>query len=179
VIHAGVYYAPDSLKARFCKEGAAATLAFCREHDLPWQQCGKLLVASDAQELQRMHALFERCGQNGIAAELLDEAALHTREPDIVGRGAIYVAATGMTDYAAITRKLLELFRAAGGELRTDTEVCGIVERGDSVYVRTTDSEFRGRYLLACAGAMSDRIAHMQICRSIFASCRFAANIFG
>jgi (S)-2-hydroxyglutarate dehydrogenase len=162
VIHAGVYYAPNSLKARFCKEGAVATIAFCREHDLPWQQCGKLLVASDALELQRMHTLFARCRENGIAAELLDERALHAREPAIVGRGAIYVAATGMTDYAAITRKLLALFSAAGGEVRYGAEVRGIVERSDSVYVRTADTELCGAYLLACAGAMADRLALMQ-----------------
>jgi (S)-2-hydroxyglutarate dehydrogenase len=162
VIHAGVYYAPNSLKARFCKEGALATIAFCREHNLKWQQCGKLLVASDTVELQRMHTLFARCRENGIAAELLDENALHAREPAIVGRGAIYVAATGMTDYAAITHKLLALFSAAGGEVRMCTEVRGIVERGDGVYVRTDAAELRGAYLLACAGTMSDRVAAMQ-----------------
>jgi L-2-hydroxyglutarate oxidase len=162
VIHAGVYYAPGSLKARFCREGLAATIAFCREHDLPWQQCGKLLVATDAQELQRMHALLERCRQNDIDALLLDEAALQEREPDIVGRGAIYIADTGMTDYAALTRKLLALFCAAGGEVRTRAEVQGIVERGNRVHVRTLDAEFSAHYLVACGGVMSDRLAQLQ-----------------
>lgn len=162
VIHAGVYYAPGSLKARFCREGLADTIAFCRQHDLPWQQCGKLLVATDAQELQRMQALLERCRQNGIAALLLDEAALHEREPDIVGRGAIYIADTGMTDYAALTRKLLTLFCAAGGEVRTGAEVQGIVERGERVHVRTLDAEFSTNYLVACGGVMSDRLARLQ-----------------
>lgn len=162
VIHAGVYYAPGSLKARFCREGLAATIAFCREHDLPWQQCGKLLVATDARELQRMQALLERCLQNGIAAETLSAAALREREPDIVGSGAIYVADTGMTDYAALTRKLLELFGAAGGELHTGTEVVSIVERGAHVHVHTAAGELRARYLVACAGVMSDRLARRQ-----------------
>jgi L-2-hydroxyglutarate oxidase len=162
VIHAGVYYAPGSLKARFCREGLAATIAFCREHGLPWQQCGKLLVATDGLELQRMQALLERCRQNGIPAESLDAAALREHEPDIVGRGAIRVAATGMTDYAAVTRKLLELFRAAGGELRTGAEVARIDERADRVHVQTAAGEIGARYLIACGGTMSDRLARMQ-----------------
>lgn len=163
VIHAGVYYAPGSLKARFCREGLAATIAFCREHDLPWQQCGKLLVATDARELERMRALRERCERNGIAVEELDATALREREPDIVGRGALYVAATGMTDYAALTRKLLEQFRANGGELRTDAEVVGIVERGTRIHVRTAGgAELRANFMVACAGVMSDRLARLQ-----------------
>jgi L-2-hydroxyglutarate oxidase len=162
VIHAGVYYAPGSLKARFCREGLHATIAFCRAHDLPWQQCGKLLVATDAQELQRMQALRERCTQNGIAVELLDAAALREREPDIVGCGALYVAATGMTDYAQLTRKLFELFRAAGGEVRTASEVVRIDERADRVHVHVDAEEFQGRQLVVCAGAMSDRLARLQ-----------------
>lgn len=162
VIHAGVYYAPRSLKARFCREGLAATIAFCREHGLPWEQCGKLLVATDELELRRMQALLERCRQNGIAVEPLDAAALREHEPDIVGRGALRVAATGMTDYAAVTRKLLELFRAAGGELRTGAEVARIDERADRIHVQTDGGEFGARYLIACAGAMSDRLARVQ-----------------
>lgn len=163
VIHAGVYYAPGSLKARFCREGLAATIAFCREHDLPWQRCGKLLVATDALELERMQALRERCRQNGIAVESLDAAALHEREPHIVGRGALYVADTGMTDYAALTRRLVQQFSATGGELRTGAEVAAIVERGARVSVRTAQGEeFRAKYLIACAGVMSDRLARLQ-----------------
>jgi L-2-hydroxyglutarate oxidase len=162
VIHAGVYYAPGSLKARFCREGLTATIAFCREHALPWEQCGKLLVATDAQELQRMHALRARCEQNGIDVEVLDAAALREREPDIVGRGALYVAATGMTDYARLTRKLLELFRADGGEVCTGAEVVRIDERADRVHVHAGEVEFSAQHLVVCAGAMSDRLARMQ-----------------
>lgn len=162
VIHAGVYYAPGSLKARFCREGLRATIEFCKAHDLPWEQCGKLLVATDTEELQRMHALRERCEQNGIAVEQLDAAALREREPHVVGRGALYVAATGMTDYARLARKLLELFRAGGGEVRTGSEVIGIVERADRVHVQTGAGEFSASHLIACAGAMSDRLARLQ-----------------
>jgi (S)-2-hydroxyglutarate dehydrogenase len=162
VIHAGVYYAPGSLKARFCREGLVATIEFCREQGLPWEQCGKLLVATDAQELQRMQALRARCDKNGIVVDVLDAASLREREPDIVGRGALYVAATGMTDYALLTRKLFDLFRAAGGELRTGSAVVRIDERADRIHVQTDGEEFSARHLVACAGTMSDRLAQLQ-----------------
>lgn len=162
VIHAGVYYAPGSLKAQFCKDGAAATIAFCREHDLPWQQCGKLLVATNAAEVERMRALLARCRDNGIACELLDRAQLRELEPDIEGEGAIRVPATGMTDYAAICRKLLELFRNAGGEIRVGAEVKALAERNDGITAAIADEEFHCRYLIACAGVMTDRLVRMQ-----------------
>ena len=83
VIHAGVYYTPGSLKAEFCKRGAAQTIAFCKEHHLPFEQCGKLLVATDSVEYDRMNALESRCIQNGIETERLSEAELKKREPNI------------------------------------------------------------------------------------------------
>jgi L-2-hydroxyglutarate oxidase len=168
VIHAGVYYAPGSLKARFCRAGAAATEAFCREYALPWSRCGKLLVATTAAEEQRMSALLERCRQNQIECRLLDAAALRECEADIRGRGAIQVAATGMTDYAAVCRQLLALFRAAGGETRTGAEVVAIAERADAIAVSTAREELRGRYLITCAGVMSDRLIRLQGLRADF-----------
>ena len=91
VIHAGVYYAPGSLKAQFCKAGVAATIAFCDEHQIPYEQCGKLLVATNAIEMQRMQALYKRALQNGLELELLDQQQLSKREPNIVGSGGIFV----------------------------------------------------------------------------------------
>ena len=162
VIHAGVYYAPGSLKARFCREGAAATYAFCREHALPVQRCGKLLVATDALELARMRDLETRCAQNGIECERLDAERLHALEPQIAGLGALRIAATGMTDYAAICRKFLELFAAAGGDVRMGTEVLALRENAADVAVVTTAGDFRARQLTVCAGVMADRLVRMQ-----------------
>lgn len=81
VIHAGVYYAPGSLKADFCKRGVEATKAFCTKHQIPVENCGKLLVATTAAEVERMNALYERCHVNGIEVELLDAAQLKLAEP--------------------------------------------------------------------------------------------------
>lgn len=162
VIHAGVYYAPGSLKANYCKQGAAETIAFCREHNLPWQQNGKLLVATDASEIERMRALFARCKENGIDSEWLDRAQLRELEPDIAGVGAIRVAATGMADYAAICRKLIELFEQAGGVVRVSTEVIALAEHSDRIVVGTEHEQFECKFLISCAGVMADRLVRMQ-----------------
>jgi L-2-hydroxyglutarate oxidase len=85
VIHAGVYYQPGSLKARLCKEGAEATIRFCRDYGLPFERCGKMLVATDQAEMARMATLFDRCQANGIAVERIDAAELARREPHTAG----------------------------------------------------------------------------------------------
>lgn len=161
VIHAGVYYQPGSLKARLCKAGLEATIAFCREHGLAYEQCGKLLVATDARELQRMAALQDRCAANGIAVERLDAAELSRREPRIVGVGALHVAATGITDYAAVTRMMAELVQAAGGEIRTGFAVDGVEETASGVVVRSGGHAVAARHGIVCAGVMADRLARM------------------
>ena len=161
VIHAGVYYQPGSLKADFCKRGAAQTIAFCQEHGLPFEQCGKLLVATDAAEYERMAALQERCIANGIAIERLDEKQLRAREPNIVGMGALWVPATGITDYLQITDKMAEQFTGLGGEIRKGCRVDHIEEDAEKVRIRMGSDTVEGRYLLACGGLMADRLAGM------------------
>ncbi|HHP7236259.1 MAG TPA: L-2-hydroxyglutarate oxidase [Desulfobacterales bacterium] len=159
VIHAGVYYQPGSLKAEFCKRGAADTLAFCREHELPVEQCGKLLVATDETELQRMEALERRCVQNGIETRRISESELKKREPNIIGLGAIFVPATGITDYRAITRKMAELFVSLGGRLRTGVEVNALQESSGRVSIQAGNRRIEAKYLLVCGGLMADRLA--------------------
>ncbi len=168
VIHAGVYYTPGSLKAQFCKAGAAATYAFCREHNLPVERCGKLLVATNAREMERMRELETRCVQNGIDYEVLNADRLHEVEPMIAGLGALRISSTGMCNYAAICQKLLELFRAAGGCVCMDTEVLALRETSAEVVVSTKAGEFRAHYLTVCAGVMADRLARMQGLRADF-----------
>lgn len=161
VIHAGVYYQPGSLKADFCKRGAAQTIEFCQEHALPFTQCGKLLVATDALEYDRMAALRDRCTQNGITTEWLDESKLRRLEPGIMGVGAFRVPATGITDYPLITQKMAELFVSLGGEIRTDCEVHDIKESRHEVRIRTGSTAIEAQYVLACGGLMADRLAKM------------------
>ena len=161
VIHAGVYYTPGSLKVEFCKRGAAQTIAFCQEHDLPYEQCGKLLVATDIVEYDRMGALETRCIQNGIDIELLSEAELKKREPNIKGLAALLVPATGITDYKKITLKMAELFIGLGGEIKFGFEVKALRETADAVKIWSEANIINAEYLIVCAGLMADRLAKM------------------
>lgn len=162
VVHAGIYYAPGSLKAQFCREGLEDTLRFCREYGLPCDQCGKLIVATDADEMRRLQALAERARQNGLDTRLVPEAELRETEPNITGQGALLSPATGIADYGAITRRMADLFREGGGEIVTGTEVTGIGEGANDIRLRLSSGEaLRTRHLIACAGLHADRLAAM------------------
>lgn len=165
VIHAGVYYAPGSLKARFCREGVAATIAFCQQHDIPYEQCGKLLVACNEIEYQRMQALFERCHENQLDVEWLDEAQLKLREPNISGIGGILVKTTGIVDYQRMTSTMAEQFTAIGGEALLQHEVVALQEHADCIDVTvstpTVSKQFQTKFLITCSGLMADRTTRM------------------
>jgi len=162
VIHAGVYYEPGSLKAKFCKEGAHATYDFCREHGVPCEQTGKLLVATDEAEMQRMHLLFDRCRDNGLNPRMLVPGELQDLEPNIIGSGAFLVEESGIVDFPGICRIMLEQFRRDGGSALLDTEVTGITERPDEMLVHAGRDRFRADQLIVCGGLMADRLADMQ-----------------
>ncbi len=161
VIHAGVYYTPGSLKARFCKEGNIATKQFCSDYGIRFEQCGKLLVATNEQELGRMAALVSRCAENEIAVEELSARQLKEMEPNISGVGALLVPSTGIVSYREITQKMSELVAQGGGEVRYNSRVEAIQEQPDEITVATSTGSFTGRYLVACAGVMADRIVQM------------------
>ncbi|UCD91547.1 MAG: L-2-hydroxyglutarate oxidase [Desulfobacterales bacterium] len=161
VIHAGVYYAPGSLKADFCKRGAAQTIAFCQEHGLPYEQCGKLLVATDIIEYEQMEALEKRCIQNKIEIERLSEDELKKREPNIIGLAALLVPATGITDFTKITLKMAERFVESGGAIQLGTEVISLKETDDSVQIHLGANTITTRYIVVCGGLMADRLAKM------------------
>ncbi|HEY5717341.1 MAG TPA: L-2-hydroxyglutarate oxidase, partial [Motiliproteus sp.] len=168
VIHAGVYYAPGSLKARFCREGVAATLDFCRQHGIPFQQCGKLLVATTTAELERMQALYQRCQQNEIEVELVDAERLRELEPHIAGLGAIRVPSTGIVDYRQVCNRMAEELCRLGGETRLQTRVTGLVEHSDRILAHTNRGSLQARYLVACSGLMADRTTRMLGIRTDF-----------
>ena len=161
VVHAGVYYKPGSLKADFCKRGAELTKSLCREHKLPYLQCGKLLVATDDLEYQRMLALQERCSENQIEVERLSETELRTLEPHIVGVGALLVRSTAITDFIAITETLLESFKKNKGTTLMGAEVIAIEENRHRIRIKTGDTTVDSSFIILCGGLMADRLAKM------------------
>ncbi len=161
VIHAGIYYAPGSLKARFCREGAAATKAFCAEQGIKFENCGKLLVATNDREQAQMGALFERAKQNGITAERIDAAGLRRLEPNITGTGALRVPSTGIVDYKLVAAAFAQIAAAKGADLQLGTDIIAIREDPDAVEISTVQQTWRARFLIVCAGLQSDRLAKL------------------
>ncbi len=161
VIHAGVYYPPGSLKADLCKQGSRATMAFCRTHHLPFRQCGKLLVAATPLEFERMAALEDRCRQNQIHTQRVSREELQQMEPHIVGLGALYVPATGITDFIKITAKMAELFKSRGGKIFTRSPVTHVRETGTKVRIQAGARQLTTQFMIACAGLNADRLARM------------------
>ncbi len=159
VIHAGIYYAPGSLKADLCKRGASATKQFCSEHGIKFEVCGKLLVASTALEVQRMEALYARSQLNGMKVERLDADQLRAREPNIVGLGGLFLDATGIVDYRQVCETMASVIRHGGGEICLEKTVTAITEDTDKVTVSTHDGSWQARHLVVCAGLQSDRLA--------------------
>jgi L-2-hydroxyglutarate oxidase len=178
VIHAGVYYTPGSLKARFCLEGNLATKAFCDEHSIAYDECGKLLVATNDLELERMKALWERTEANGLERYWLKAEELQEREPNITGVGGIFVPSSGIVNYAEVAATMGREFEAAGGEIRYATSVTGLSERTNEVVVSTNQGDFSTRYMVSCSGLMADRVVRMLGIEPDFTICPFRGEYF-
>lgn len=159
VIHAGVDHPPNSLKARFCREGAAATRAFCDAHGLAHDTCGKLIVATDEDEVPRMEALFQRAQANGIAIERLSGAEARAREPAIAAIAALWSPATGIVDYAQVARTMAQLFADQGGQVMLGARVLSGHESASGVQLHTTSGEISAAKVVVCAGLQADRMA--------------------
>ena len=178
VIHAGVYYTPGSLKARFCLEGNRATKQFCDEHGIAYDECGKLLVATSDLEMQRMQALWERTEANGLERYWLSADELREREPNITGLGGIFVPSSGIVSYAEVAAAMGREFEAAGGEIRCSTPVTGLEERSGEVIVKTGQGEFTTRHLVSCSGLMADRVVRMLGIEPDFTICPFRGEYY-
>lgn len=162
VIHSGIYYKPGSLKAKFCVEGAAAMVEFCREHNLPYEVCGKVIVATREDEIPRLKVLLERGHANGLAGlRLLQPEEVREIEPHCSAVLGVWVSSTGITDYAAVSRKYAEIIVAQGGTISTGTEVRRVLPRGTEMMVETTRGTFAAKYVINCAGLHSDRVSRM------------------
>jgi L-2-hydroxyglutarate oxidase len=160
VIHAGIYYAPGSLKARLCVEGAAALYEYCAAKGIAAERCGKLVIAVRAEDVPRLDELERRSRANGVPdVARLGPDELRAVEPAARGLSALHSPHTGMVDFAAVARAFAADVEAAGGEIRTGAAVRGLVERDDHVEAVLDGTLLRARRAVACAGAWSDRLA--------------------
>jgi len=165
VIHSGIYYAPGSLKADLCRRGAAATKSFCDEHGIRYEICGKLLVATNAVEAERMKALIERARKNQIDVEPLSAEELKREEPNITGTGALLVKSTGIVDYREVARAMAGVIGSLGGQIECGTNVDFIQEKSGEVTIGAGGRQWTAKHLIACAGLQSDRVAKIAGCR--------------
>jgi L-2-hydroxyglutarate oxidase LhgO len=162
VIHSGVYYKTGSLKARNCVAGAASMKRFCQEQGVAYEECGKLIVATVAEELPRLEALHQRGIANGVPGlRMLEPAEFREIEPHCIGLRALQVPSTGIVDYTAVANKYAELIAAAGAELLLDARVTGLKSDGEASIVQTKAGEVAARYVINCAGLYSDAVCRM------------------
>ena len=179
VIHAGVYYQPGSLKAKFCVEGCQAIKAFCTEHHIPFKVLGKLITATNQQELVWMQSLMERCEQNGLTVEKLSIADAQKMQPGLFTAGAFFVKETGIVDWREVCKKYAELFAAKGGHIFYQEKVVSIKESAREVIIRTqTNKIYITHYLITCAGLYADRMVKMNGLKAEFKIIPFRGEYF-
>ncbi len=178
VLHAGVYYEPGSLKARLCRTGLMQSIDFCRQHEIAFRQCGKLIVATSDREVTRLVQLYERAQKNGVKCHRLDARELMSLEPNISGIAAIHIEETGIVDYAAVCAKMAEIIASHGGEFMLNSAVIKIQENSDLVHVETSSGPVSGKRLIACAGLQSDRVAQLAGFSLDFAIIPFRGDFF-
>ena len=160
VVHSGIYYAPGSLKARLCTQGKAALERYVAERGLPYERCGKLIVAVDEGELPRLAELERRAAANGVGGlSVLDGNELRTVEPNATGMRALHARETAIVDYRAVAEAFAADVEEAGGERVLGAAVVGLGERARNVAVETTAGSFTAAALVGCAGLQSDRVA--------------------
>jgi L-2-hydroxyglutarate oxidase len=161
VLHSGIYYKPGSLKATNCRTGKQAMERFCAEHGVPFDICGKVIVAVSESELPALERIFERGQQNGVRAEMIDAERLKELEPHTAGVRAIHVPEAGIVNYRQVCRKMAELVGQRGGDVRTGARVLGIRTEGKQVAVQTSTGDFTADYAVSCCGLYSDRVARL------------------
>ena len=162
VIHSGIYYAPESLKAQNCIAGVGLLKDFCRQHNIDFELCGKVIVATSEDQLPGLNELFRRGQANGVPGlEMIDTSRLRELEPHAAGIKALYSPNTGIIDYAQVTRAYVSQIEKHGGEIRLSTRLNGIERRADRITLLTNQGEITTRYLVNCGGLYSDVIAKM------------------
>jgi len=160
VIHSGLYYKPGSLKATNCINGYNMLIDFCQKEDIPFELCGKVVVATDAFQQPLLETLYQRGLQNGLdQITKISSEELKEIEPHVKGIEAIKVPYTGIIDYVAVAERYADKIRAKGGEIRLGEQVLGIENKHELALVKTTKGDYECKLMINCAGLYSDKIA--------------------
>jgi len=162
VLHSGVYYAPGSRKAAMCRTAKAQVEEFARQHGIPFEHSGKLIVAIDESERPRLSDLLKRAQANGVAGvELVGPERMREIEPHVAGVGALWSPETGVIDYRLVAAALADEIRAAGGTILLGREVTAIREMAEERVLETALGPIHARDLIVCGGLQADRLAAM------------------
>ncbi|WP_414048592.1 L-2-hydroxyglutarate oxidase [Macrococcus animalis] len=161
VIHSGIYYKPGSYKARFAKAGADSMIQFCIDNDISFNQCGKLIVATDDSQLGRLRQLYDRGIENGLDVSYLNYKETLAIEPHVNAVASVKVNSTGIVDYKEVSEKLLELFQSMNGQCDLMEEVTAIQESAEKVIIKTNKNNYETKFYINCAGLYSDKIAKL------------------
>ncbi len=159
VLHSGIYYKPGSFKAVNCRAGKAALEAFCAAEGIPFETCGKVIVAVTDAELPALERIHERGRANGVRCERIDAARLKELEPHVAGVAGLHVPETGIVDYKAVCERLARRVCEAGGTIHLNARVTGLKRLPDSVVVRSSAGDVEAKQVVNCAGLHSDRVA--------------------
>lgn len=159
VLHSGIYYKPGSLKAKNCRIGKEAMERFCEEHGVPYDICGKVIVAVDDSEVARLENIFANGQANGVRCEMIGPERLAELEPHTSGVRAIHVPESGIVNYRKACEKMAELIEANGGRVQMNARVLGVDRRPDEIVVRSKVGDFKTKYMINCAGLHCDRVA--------------------
>ena len=159
VLHSGLYYKPGSEKARLSVEGLKQMVAFCRQHGIAHETCGKIVVATSEDELPRLDSLWERGNANGLLGlRKLGPQQIREIEPHVAGIAAIHVPQEGIVDYPGVCEKLAELVRQREGEIRLESRLLELHPEEGEWLARTSAGEFRARFVITCGGLHADRL---------------------
>ncbi len=159
VLHAGLYYKPGSLKAKLAVEGLRQMVDFCQKHKVPHEQCGKIVVATEKEELPRLEKLLERGTANGLKGlRKLGPEQIREIEPHAAGLAAIHVPEEGIVDYGAVVEAMAREIQAKGGKIQTGLLVERLEGAGGRWKIKTSNGEFEAKQVVACAGLHSDRV---------------------
>jgi (S)-2-hydroxyglutarate dehydrogenase len=162
VIHSGIYYKPGSLKAQTCVTGARAMVAFCQQHDIPYEICGKVVVATSQAEVPRLEELHRRGTANGVERmEMIGPERLRELEPHATGVKALHVPTTGIIDFPRVAQTYARLVQEKGGEIRLRNELRRIVQADGGLVLETTQGAIHSKFMINCGGLQCDRIARM------------------